>query len=93
MKGGDTEIDLLFEKEECLLRIYENWINFRRIHEVVSYEVFRLARGRPLKTEAFFYDYIIEDLFELALDDIRGALELDLAECAILRRVACECIR
>jgi hypothetical protein len=93
VKGGDTEIDLLFEKEECLLRIHENWINFRRIHEVASCEVFRLARGRPLETEAFFCDHIAEDLFELALDDIRGALELDLAECAILRRVARERIR
>jgi hypothetical protein len=44
VKGGETEIDLLFEKEECLLRIHENWINIQRIHEVASCEVVAFLR-------------------------------------------------
>jgi len=93
VKGGETEIDLLFRKEENLLRIHEKWINFQNIHEVASCEIFRLTRERPGEMEAFLCDHVVEDLFELALDDIRGPLDLDHAECVVIRRVARERIR
>jgi hypothetical protein len=93
VKGGETEIDLLFRKEEKLLRVHETWIDFQRIHNAASCEVFRLTRERPIETEAFLCDHVVEDLFELALNDIRGPLELDQSECVLLRRVARERIR
>ena len=43
VKGGDTEIDLLFREHEKLLRIHEKWVDFQRIHEGASCEVSRLA--------------------------------------------------
>jgi hypothetical protein len=93
VKGGKTEIDLLFRKEENLLRIHEKWVNFQGIHEVASCEIFRLTRGRPGEMEAFLCDHVVEDLFELALDNIRGPLDLGQAECVAIRRVARERIR
>ena len=93
VKGGDTGIDLLFREEENLLRVHEKWIHFQRIHEGASCEVSRLARERSVEMEAFSCDHIVEDLFELALNDIRGALKLDRSECVTLRRVARERIQ
>lgn len=93
VKGGETEIDLLFREEEKLLRIHEKWINFQRIHEGASCEVSRLAQEQPVEMEAFSCDHVVEDLFELALNDIRGQLKLTPSESVTLRRVARERIQ
>src|SRR5436190_1379860 len=44
VKGGKTEIDLLFRKEGNILQVHEKWIDFHRVHEVASCEVFHLTR-------------------------------------------------
>jgi hypothetical protein len=93
VKGGDTEIDLLFREKGKLLRVHEKWIDFQRIHEGTSCEMSRLARERPVEMEAFSCDHVVEDLFELTLNDIRGPLKLDHSESVILRRVARERIQ
>jgi len=93
VKGGDTEIDLLFKEEEQLLLVHEKWLDFQRIHEGASCEMSRLARERPVEKEAFSCDHVVEDLFELAINEIRGPLNLDQSESVTLRRVARERIR
>jgi hypothetical protein len=93
VKGGETEIDLLFRKEEKLLQVHEKWVDFQRVHEAASCEVFRFMQEQPIEMQAFFCDHVVEDLFELALNDTRGSLELDQAKCVRLRRVARERIR
>lgn len=93
VNGGDTEIDLIFREEEKVLRIHEKWIDFWRIHEDTSCEVSRLARERPVQMESFYCDHVVEDLFELALNDIRSPLELDQSEYVTLRRIARERIQ
>jgi hypothetical protein len=55
--------------------------------------VSRLARERPVEMEAFSCDHVVEDLFELALNDIRGPLKLDRSESVKLRRLARERIQ
>ena len=43
--------------------------------------------------EAFSCDHVVEDLFELTLNDIRGPLKLDQSEYVTLQRVARERIQ
>ena len=93
VKGGDNKIDLLFRDEEQLLRIHEKWIDFQRIHEGDSCEMSRLARDRLVEMEAFSCDHVVEDLFELVLNNIRRPLKLDQSESVTLRRIARERIR
>jgi hypothetical protein len=62
-------------------------MDFQTIHEGASFEVSRLARERPVERETFSCDHVVEDLFELALNDIRSPLGLDQSESVILRVV------
>jgi len=93
VKGGATEIDMLFSVQEGLLRVHQKWADFQRIHQDAGCEVFDLSQERPMDGGAFSCDHVVEDLFELTLNQVREPLELSQSECVILRRTARERIR
>ncbi|KAH8881903.1 hypothetical protein GQ53DRAFT_734671 [Thozetella sp. PMI_491] len=90
VKGGGTGIDLLYEEEERQLLIHNRWLDFEQVHENSSCEASRLAKEKPLATIQFSCDHVVEELFELIVQDLVKALKLDYAEGIAIRRHARE---
>lgn len=85
VKGGGTGIDILFEEDKGCLLIHEKWLDFTKAHENTSCEIALLARDRPLHDVPFSCDHIVEDLFELVMNDVRRALKFSHAEASTIR--------
>ena len=90
VRGGEMDIDLLFTKEHNLLRVHEKWIDFHKIHEGTDCEIFEFVEGREelTDTEPFSCDHVVEELFELAINQVGPQLELDQNECRDVQRQA-----
>jgi hypothetical protein len=79
VSGAETDIDLLFDKERQLLKVHEKWLNFARIHETAPCRISMTSDVR-LSHSIFCCDHVIEELYELAVQEIIGTFTLDHGE-------------
>lgn len=69
VSGAETDIDMLFDKEQQLLKVHEKWLNFVRIHETAPCRI-SMASNLRLSQSIFCCDHVIEELYELAVQEI-----------------------
>lgn len=69
VSGAETDIDMLFDKERQLLKVHGKWLNFARIHETAPCRISTASNTR-LSQSVFCCDHVIEELYELAVQDI-----------------------
>ena len=96
VKGGNTQIDLLYDSGNRILRIHEKWTSFDKTHESSRHPACETqAFGQHFSTygNEFFCDHVVEDLVERVLHEIHGSLGLALAESRILRHKTRSSIR
>lgn len=91
--GGESGIDLLYREDEGVLLLHEKWLDFKKTHEEVTCDLSLLAQERMVEMDEFSCDHVVEDVFELIINDIRLHGMLDPAEANAIRRVARERIR
>lgn len=89
VKGGGLGVDLILTKKG-LLQVHKKWASFDSVHQEAGCEFFKAGTNAQMLTDeaCFFCEHVVDDLLELALDEIRGKRELDLGVCKILRRKA-----
>jgi hypothetical protein len=86
--GANTNIDLIYNHQQKSIQIHQKWIDFEKSHENVSCDAFSMREDRNTERDLFFCDHIVEDLFELTLAAVSGALSLPQMRSWILRRTA-----
>ncbi|KAF2180943.1 hypothetical protein K469DRAFT_671927 [Zopfia rhizophila CBS 207.26] len=86
--GGNTEVNILFKPEQNVILIHQKWTGFRKVHTFSNCDAFSMIRNEAPNPRAFYCDHVVEDLFELALNTIRGVLKLSQQDCMTLRRAA-----
>jgi hypothetical protein len=75
VSGAETDIDLLFEKEQQLLKVHEKWLNFTRIHVTAQCRISSVSNIQP-PNSVFLCDHVIEEIYELAVHEIIESLTL-----------------
>lgn len=93
VEGGQTQIDLLYQADRHVLRIHQKWIYIMQAHEHLTCEVVAFPKNSPANEDEFLCDHVAEDLLELVIDEVRGALKITPADSATLRQKARSCIR
>ncbi|EXJ59497.1 uncharacterized protein A1O5_12122 [Cladophialophora psammophila CBS 110553] len=91
--GADTAIDLLYTVGQNLLQIHEKWLHVSRVHQPSSCEFFKVAGEQMTCDRAFFCDHVVQDLLEVAFEEVRVPLGLAPENAACLRRNAVEYLR
>lgn len=79
VSGAETDIDMLFDKERQLLKVHEKWLNFTRTHEKAPCRI-SMAHDLHLSDSTFCCDHVIEELYELAVQEITQTLTLSHVE-------------
>lgn len=85
VSGAETDIDMLFDKEQNLLKIHDKWLYFALIHETAPCRV-SMARDVHLADSTFLCDHVVEELYELALHEIVESLKLDQGDAWTFKR-------
>ena len=86
VQGGETDIDLLYAEDEKLLRIHHKWLDTEQVHQATNCEFFQAS-----DSDAFFCDHVVQNLLEIALDEVRGPLDILADKAITFRRTAAEC--
>ncbi|KAF9876159.1 hypothetical protein CkaCkLH20_06102 [Colletotrichum karsti] len=91
VNGGNIGINLHYKKEQKALLIHRKWLDFGKAHENSACEFSKLTTLEGgQEASAFACDHVVEDLFELAVNDLRGHLQISPMEAIDLRREARE---
>jgi hypothetical protein len=86
--GANTNIDLVYNHEQKLIKIHEKWIDFEKSHKDVSCDALSMRENGNEESDLFSCDHIVDDLFELVVGAVRDALPLSQKQCWILRSTA-----
>lgn len=85
VSGAGTDIDMLFDKEQQLLKIHEKWLNFTKVHQTAPCGISKISNVQSPDSD-FCCDHVIEEIYDLAANEIIQSLELPQADATILLR-------
>ncbi|KAJ9156285.1 C-5 cytosine methyltransferase [Pleurostoma richardsiae] len=91
VKGGETGLDLIYKEEEKFILLHSKWLDFDETHKQVFCDFSELSQ--EVEMRGFSCDHVVEDLIELVIGEVDGALGIAPAEAKTIRQLARERIR
>jgi len=76
VNGGGVDLDILYTREENLLRVHEKWLNFHDIHETTSCDLYHRSVAQGTEFDVFDCDHVIQELYGMAVKYIFNDTEL-----------------
>lgn len=69
VSSAQADIDMVFDKQEKLLKVHENWLSFSRVHEARRCQI-SMSHDMQTSDSIFLCDHVIEQLSNSAVHEI-----------------------